>query len=379
MVSVLIACDKFKGSLTALEVGNAVAAGIRRVCADAYVDVLPVADGGDGTVAAAVAAGYVSVPVNATGPTGEPVVTSYARRDGDAVVEMADVSGLARLPAGRLSPMTATSRGTGEVIAAAVNAGCRRIVLGIGGSASTDGGAGLLQALGARLVDQAGEGLRGGGGSLSALEAVDFASLRARMGGIEFTVACDVDNPLTGSHGAAAVYGPQKGADSATVETLDAGLAHWADLVAAASGTDHRDKPGAGAAGGVGFAAIAVLDAELRPGIELVLDLVGFHERAGTADLVVTGEGALDRQTLRGKAPAGVAAAARATGTPVVAVCGHNTLEADQLTAAGITAAYALTDLEPDLQRCMDDGVRLLGELGEHLALAHLSQRGGGA
>jgi len=368
---VLIASDKFKGSLTAAEVAAAVAAGVRRARPDAAVGSVPVADGGDGTLAAAVAAGFELVPITASGPTGRPAHSGYARRGDVAVVELADVSGLVRLPGGPV-PMTATSRGTGEVMAAAVDAGCRRIVLGIGGSASTDGGAGLVRGLGARLTDAEGHDLPEGGGALAALASLDMAELRPRLAGVEVVVACDVDNPLTGARGAAATYGPQKGASPGQVLELDDALTHWADVVAGVTGRDLREAAGAGAAGGVGFAALALLGAELRPGIELVLDLVGFQEQLAGADLVVTGEGALDAQTLHGKAPAGVAAAAAAAGIPVVAVCGSNLLDPAQLTEAGISAAYALTDLDPDVARCIADGARLLEELGERIARDHL-------
>jgi glycerate kinase len=368
---VLIASDKFKGSLTAAEVAAAVGAGVRRARADVVVDSAPVADGGDGTLAAAVAAGFEMVPVTATGPTGEQVRSGYARRGDVAVVELADVSGLVRLPDGP-APGTATSRGTGEVVAAAVAAGCRQVVLGIGGSASTDGGAGMLRGLGARLVDAEGRELPEGGAALVDLAELDLSQVAEAVDGVEIVVACDVDNPLTGETGAAAVYGPQKGADPAQVRHLDSALAHWADVVAATTGRDLRDAPGAGAAGGVGFAALALLGARLRSGIELVLELVGFTDRLDGADLVVTGEGALDAQTLHGKAPAGVAAAAAAAGVPVVAVCGVNRLDHDRLRGAGIAAAYALTDLEPDVGRCLTDGARLLEELGARIATDHL-------
>ncbi|HET8600741.1 MAG TPA: glycerate kinase, partial [Segeticoccus sp.] len=283
-MTVVVAPDKFKGSLTAEQVAAAVGSGLRRVVA-ADVVAVPVADGGDGTVAAALAAGYEPVSVRAAGPTGEPVRTTYARAGDLAVIEMADVSGLVRLPGGRQEPLTATSRGLGEVMAAAIDAGCRRLVLGIGGSASTDGGAGMLTALGARLLDAAGAPLADGGGSLGGLAGLDLAPLRARMGEVTVTVACDVDNPLTGPRGAAAVYGPQKGASAADVAALDAHLAHLADVVTATTGADVREEPGAGAAGGVGYAALAVLGARLRPGIDLVLDLVGFREKLVGADL----------------------------------------------------------------------------------------------
>ncbi|WP_410788742.1 glycerate kinase [Kribbella sp. C-35] len=344
MVRVVVASDKFKGSLTSAEVAAAVGAGVRRVHPDADVVAVPVADGGDGTLTAAVAAGYTHVPTVASGPTGEPVRSGYARLGDTAVVELADVSGLVRLPGSTPAPLTATSYGTGELIAAALDAGCTRIILGIGGSASTDGGRGLIDALEGR-----------------------------RLEGVQVVVACDVDNPLTGPRGAAAVYGPQKGADPRQVAQLDAALTEWADAVARATGRDLRDAPGAGAAGGVGFAALALLGAELRPGIDLVLDLVRFREQLAGADLVITGEGALDEQTLYGKAVAGVAAAAQPATVPVVAVCGVNRLEPHQLQVIGVAAAYALTDLEPDVRRCIADPHPLLERLGERIAVDHLT------
>jgi glycerate kinase len=251
-------------------------------------------------------------------------------------------------------------------------------MVGIGGSASTDGGAGMVQALGARLTDHSGNELGGGGVGLSALAAVDLSGLRRRIEGVRFTFACDVDNPLTGPRGAAAVYGPQKGASPDDVAVLDAALTHWADVVAAQTGRDERAAAGAGAAGGVGYAAVALLEATLRPGIDLVLDLVGFPEALaalGPGDLVITGEGSLDEQTLHGKAPAGVAAAAKARGIPVVAVCGQNTLGSERLEQAGISAAYALVDVEPDLTRCMTEPSPILERLGERIARDHLTTR----
>ncbi|MDQ2722033.1 MAG: glycerate kinase [Actinomycetota bacterium] len=371
MSHVLIAADKFKGSLTAAQVAAAVSAGIHRVRPEVPIVAVPVADGGDGTLAAALAAGYREVAVTAAGPTGKSVATRYARDGEFAVVELADVSGLVRLPDG-MAAMTATSRGTGEVIAAAIGAGCRRIVLGIGGSACTDGGAGLAQALGAKLRNAAGEEIGDGGGALAELATIDLAPLRARLSGVEVLVACDVVNPLTGPTGAAAVYGPQKGASAADVSVLDAALTHWADVVRASTGGDLRDTAGAGAAGGVGFAALALLDADLRPGTELVFDLVGFHQQLAGAALVITGEGSLDEQTLHGKAPVGVALAARAIGVPVVAVCGRLTLGQEQLHDAGIVAAYSLTELEPDLHRCIAEAAPLLERVGEQIATDHL-------
>ncbi|MEU8222624.1 glycerate kinase [Kribbella sp. NPDC048915] len=360
----VVASDKFKGTLTSAEVADAVGLGVRRVHPEATVVAVPVADGGDGTLAAAVAAGSTFVPVVASGPTLEAVRTGYARRGDTAVVELADVSGLVRLPGGVPAPLSATSYGTGEVIAAAVDAGCRHIVLGIGGSAATDGGRGLVQAL------ASGNNVALRGGNVPEND-VPLAALRRRLDGVRVVVACDVDNPLTGPRGAAAVYGPQKGADPQQVAALDAALTEWAEAVARATDRDLRDTPGAGAAGGVGFAALALLDAELRPGIELVLEMVGFREQIADADLIITGEGALDDQTLHGKAVAGVAAAAG--GIPVVAVCGVNRLKPDQLQASGIEAAYALTDVEPDVERCIAEPRPLLEQLGERIAADHLT------
>ncbi|TDO59934.1 glycerate kinase [Kribbella sp. VKM Ac-2571] len=388
---VVVASDKFKGTLTSAEVADAVGAGVRRVHPDTTVVSVPVADGGDGTLSAAVAAGYTHVPVVASGPTGEPVSSGYARLGDTAVVELADVSGLVRLPGGIPAPLTATSYGTGELIAAALDAGCTRIILGIGGSASTDGGQGLIDALGGRLSGN-NSALRDENLPESGLY-VDTAALRRRLHGVEVVVACDVDNPLTGRRGAATVYGPQKGATPEQIVELDERLGRWADVVAEATGVDLRDTPGAGAAGGVGFAALALLDAELRPGIDLVLEMVRFREQLAGADLVITGEGALDEQTLNGKAVAGVAAAARTSSTtlpaaapsatvpaaasstpiPVVAVCGVNRLGPDQLRAIGVSAAYALTDLEPDVRRCIAEPEPLLEQLGERIAVRHLT------
>jgi glycerate kinase len=371
---VLVAPDKFKGSLSAVEVAARVAAGLRAAVPGIEVVQHPVADGGDGTLDAAVSAGYLRVPVRVAGPVGNPVDTAYASRDGVAVVELADACGLGRLPGGRLAPLTASSAGFGEMIRAALEAGCHRLVLGVGGSASTDGGAGLLAALGARLLDAAGAELPPGGGALVRLDRVDLAGLHPGLAAAEVELASDVDNPLLGPAGAAAVYGPQKGAGADDQRRLDAGLARLSAALAAATGEvgphghPAADIPGAGAAGGVGFAALAVLGASARPGIALVLELTGFAERLAGARLVITGEGSLDEQTLHGKAPAGVAAAARAAGVSVVAVAGRSLLSRRQLTDAGIEAAYTLLDIEPDLSRCVAEAGPLLELLARRLA-----------
>jgi glycerate 2-kinase len=374
----LVAPDSFKGTFSAREVAAALAAGLRSAGCEAVE--LPVADGGEGTLDAALAAGYERLPVRATGPLGRPVDAAIAVRDGVGVVELAAASGLALAP--ERDALRATSRGTGELLRAALDAGCTRIVLGIGGSACTDGGAGMLAALGARLLDGSGRQLADGGGALGALDLVDLAALDPRLREVEVVLASDVDNPRLGPTGAAAVYGPQKGAGPDDVAALDAALGRWARLLEPAAtrgtlvGTYATNvplvaAPGAGAAGGVGYAALAVLGARQRPGIEVVLDLVGFTERLGGAALVVTGEGSLDEQSLHGKAPVGVATAARAAGVATVAVCGRSDLDADRLAAAGIIAAYRLTDLEPDLDRCIADAAALLRRTGRRIAGAH--------
>ncbi|MFI7673794.1 glycerate kinase [Actinophytocola sp. NPDC049390] len=357
---VLVAPDKFKGSLSATKVADAVAAGIGIARPDVPVRVLPMADGGEGTVAAAVAAGFSRVDVPARGPTGQRVTASFALSGTTAVVELAEASGLRRLPGGVTAPLTASSAGTGDVLAAAVLAGARRVVLGLGGSACTDGGAGLLSALGARLLDASGAELPPGGAALRDLARLDLSGLDPALSEVAVVLASDVDNPLLGPQGAAAVYGPQKGARPAAVRILADGLRRWAEV----AGGDPA-AAGAGAAGGVGFAALTVLGASMRPGIEVLAELLGFDDAVRGARLVVTGEGRMDAQTLRGKAPAGVAAR---VDVPVVAVAGQCALSTTQLREVGIEAVYALTDVEPDPARCVAEAGPLLTAVSAKLA-----------
>jgi len=368
-VRVVVAPDKFKGSLTAVQAAEAVAAGLRRAVPGVDVVLLPVADGGDGTLEAAYAAGYSRVPARVTGPTGEPVDASVAVRGTDAVVEMADASGLSRLPGGVPAPLTASTYGTGELLQVALDSGARHVVLGIGGSATTDGGAGMAQAVGVRLLDAAGEPLPPGGAALLHLDRIDVSGLDARWGdgAARVTVASDVDNPLVGPRGAAAVYGPQKGASPADVELLDRALRRWAEVLRRDLGVDVAERPGAGAAGGLGAGAMAVLGARLTSGIALLLDVLGFADAVVGADLVITGEGALDEQSLAGKAPVGVATAAGAAGVPVVALAGQVLVGGDDLRAAGIREARALLDLEPDAAVAQRDAARLLQDLAARL------------
>ena len=375
MSRVLLAPDKFKGTLTAAEVAAHLSTGIRSVLPDAEIVVVPVSDGGDGLIDAAVEVGYERVPVRASGPTGALGDTWYARKGDSAAIEMAEICGLARLPDGEPAPATATTRGVGEVIAAALDAGCRELLLGVGGSASTDGGAGLVAALGARLLDSDGDRLHDGGLPLAGLATLDLARLHPGLVDAEIDVACDVDNPLTGRHGAAAVYGPQKGAGPELIGQLDAALSHWADVVAATTGSDHRDLPGAGAAGGLAFGAVAVLGARLRTGADVVQELTGLEGALDGADLVVTGEGSLDDQTLRGKAPAGVAAAARRAGVGVVAVAGQCLLDDAALTEAGISSVHALVDAASYDGEAFDSPGPLLERIGARIAREELAAR----
>ncbi|MBQ1120283.1 glycerate kinase [Streptomyces smyrnaeus] len=366
---VLIAADKFKGSLTAVEVAERLTVGIRKARPEADVEALPVADGGDGTVAAAVANGFTRHEVEVTGPLGAPVTAAFALREGTAVVEMAEASGLQHLPPGVFVPLTATTYGAGELLLAAVEAGAHTIIFGVGGSATTDGGAGMLDALGARLLDRDGDSIPWGGGGLRELVSADLSEMDPRLKNVEVVLASDVDNPLTGPKGAAAVYGPQKGAADEDVQLLDAALTHFAEVLGE---QEAAASPGAGAAGGIGFGALVGLRARFRPGIEILMEELGVEAAIGRATLVVTGEGSLDEQTLHGKAPAGVAAAARRAGKPVVAVCGRLAIGKKDLQAAGIEKAYALTDIEADVERCIAEAGPLLETLAERLAADRL-------
>ncbi|MGP4044635.1 glycerate kinase [Streptomyces sp. 2A115] len=366
----LIAADKFKGSLTAVQVAERVTAGLQRVAPHVEVESLPVADGGDGTVDAAVAAGFERREVRVAGPLGDEVTAAFALRGDTAVVEMAEASGLQRLPAGAFAPLTSSTYGSGELLRAALDAGARSIVFGVGGSATTDGGAGMLAALGARFLDEDGEPVPPGGGSLRELATADLSGLDPRLASVDLVLASDVDNPLTGPKGAPAVYGPQKGASPDDVAVLDAGLAHFAAVLEKAIGSkaaEYAVAPGAGAAGGIGYGALVGLGASFRPGIEVMLDVLGFAPALERATLVITGEGSLDEQTLHGKAPAGVAAVARAAGKEVIAVCGRLALPPEALGRAGIRRAYALTELEPDVARCIAEAGPILEDVGERI------------
>jgi len=386
---IVIAPDKFKGSATAEEVAVALKRGLRSTISSAEVRCVPVADGGEGTVDAAVSAGFARQRTRVTGPTGDPVDAAWAMHTSvsgtDAVVELSQASGIELLEPSRLTGATATSRGTGELLQAALDAGATRIVLGLGGSACTDGGAGMLAALGVKLLDQNGNHLTDGGVSLQHLYQVDLTGLDPRWKHTKVVLASDVDNPLLGPHGAAAVFRPQKGLTSDDVAVFDAALGYYAELLAEAaerafgleagqSVADNVTQPGAGAAGGAGFGAMAVLRAQRCSGIDVVLDLVGFADALADADLVITGEGSLDAQTLQGKAPAGIAQMAGRHAIPVYAVCGRSLLSTAETEAAGIKRVFALTELETDPDVSMRQAPYLLTQVGAQIGDILLAQ-----
>ena len=354
-MKIVIAPDSFKESLSAPEVAAAIARGWRQVFPEAELLLRPMADGGEGTVDAVLAAtGGERRECRVCGPLGEPVLAHWGwLGEGTAVLEMASASGLHHVPRDRRDATVTTSLGTGELIRAALDAGATRIILGLGGSATNDGGAGLLQALGVRFLDAREVELPPGGAALARLVRIDVGGLDPRLLQARLEIAADVDNPLCGPRGASRVFGPQKGADPLQVEQLDAALEHYARVVAATLGEDHSHHPGVGAAGGLGFAARAFLHAGFRPGIELVAELSGLADAVEGADLVITGEGRLDSQSLHGKTPVGVARIARAAGVPVVALAGSLGEDYQALYAAGIDAAFALSPGPQSLEQAM--------------------------
>ncbi len=374
---IVIAPDKFKGSLSAPEVVAHLETGLRAVDASLDIVGVPVADGGEGTLDAAIGSGFSRRTVRVAGPTGQPLDADFALRDDEAVIEMALASGLAVLPGGVKDGRGATSLGTGQLIRAALDAGARTIVLGVGGSANTDGGAGVIKGLGGRFLDASGTELPDGGAALATLDRIDLSGLDVRLERTRFILASDVDNPLLGSQGAPAVFGPQKGLSPEDVTELDATLAHFVEVLGREIGLQASTAaaaPGAGAAGGVGYAALAVLNAERRRGVDVVLDFTGLSEKLDGATLVITGEGSLDEQSLGGKTPMGVADAARAAGVPVVAVCGRTTLTDAQISTSGIQAVYSLTSIEEDVEKCITQAGPLVEKLGGIIANSLIKQ-----
>lgn len=361
----LLAPDKFKGCLAATEVCAELRTGL--LTGPSAVDVVlrPMGDGGDGTLDAALAAGFGTVTVAAAGPLGEAQEARIGIRATTALVELAEICGLARLRGDQRSPMRASTYGVGLAMRAAIERGCHDLVVGVGGSASTDGGMGAAAALGARILDQNDRAVRPCGASLSEVASVDFGPMLEMLAGVRLVVATDVDSPLTGPHGAARVFAPQKGATTAQIATLEAGLQSWAALLRRVSGVDVRLMPAGGAAGGFLAPFLAHDCVRVVSGAEFVLELTGTKQAIATADVVITGEGSWDAQTSAGKAPQAVVEAARASGKPVIAVAGRFSDDAD---LAGISARYSLTDSAGNDRDPFRDARLLLREIGARIA-----------
>ncbi|MEY9853518.1 glycerate kinase [Leifsonia sp. EB41] len=366
---VVVAPDKFRGSVTAREAAACLGRGIRRTAPFATVVERPIADGGEGTVDALCAAGFARVELQTTvGSRRDGRRPAVATRGRVAVIELAELCGLELTPAEERDALRATSRPVGEAVREVLDLGFRNIVLAVGGSASTDGGAGMMRALGLRITDEQGQELPEGTEYLRDARAVDTSALDARIAETQVLLAADVTNPLLGRDGAAEVFAPQKGADPAGVGVLEAGLRAWA----AAVGGSQAEAPGAGAAGGVGFAALSLLGAQRRSGFQLISEFVGLPELLPQAKLVVTGEGKLDRQTLSGKAPAGVACTAAKHGVPVVIATGFSELDSRAGHAAGFSTIYSLADREPDPDVSIRNAPALLERVGDDIARDYL-------
>lgn len=366
--TIVIACDSFKGSCSAIDVTRYLETGLLSYRPDLKIVKVPVADGGEGTVEALLfATGGQRIQVPVTDPLGRPHMASFGLLpDGSAVLEMASASGLPLLTPKERDPRITSTYGTGQLIKAALDRGCRRMILGIGGSATNDGGAGMAAALGAKFYDADGHELAPGGAALAQLDRIDLSGLDPRLADCDILVACDVNNPLCGERGASAIYGPQKGATPEMVKELDLALAHYANILKRDLGCDVADRPGAGAAGGLGTGLMAFCGAKIRSGIESVLDMVGFEALVKDADLVITGEGAIDHQTLFGKVPQGVTERAKKV-NPEVAVIGvAGTLGRDyeQAHSCGIDFMMSIATGPLTLEECMAEAPRLLVEAG---------------
>ncbi|BDB19756.1 glycerate kinase [Pseudomonas sp. CYM-20-01] len=370
-MKIIIAPDSFKDSLSAEGVAQAIAEGLTQVWPDAELVQCPMADGGEGTVDAVLAACKGQLRRHSVrGPLGTAVEARWGwlADSHTAIIEMAEASGLQLVSSGLRDACTTTTHGTGELIRAALDAGAERIILAIGGSATNDGGAGAMQALGVQLFDADDQPLAPGGLALARLARVSLEQLDPRLAQVRFEIAADVNNPLCGPHGASAIFGPQKGANPEQVQQLDAALGHFADHCANVLSKDVRDEPGSGAAGGLGFAAKAFLGAQFRAGVEVVAELVGLDAAVRGADLVITGEGRFDAQTLRGKTPFGVARIARQHNVPVIVIAGTLGEGYEQMYAHGVDAAFALPSGPMSLEQACAEAPRLLSERAADIA-----------
>lgn len=363
-MKIVIAPDSFKGSATSHEISQWIENGIRSVIPECEIEKILIGDGGEGSLAVAIAAGYKTVQCTVVGPSGNQVVANFGIKGSSAFIELAQASGLSQLRDGKLAPLTATSFGTGELIKAALDAGARQIIVAVGGSACTDAGAGALQALGAQLLDSAGRQLPYGGAALQDCASIDLSHLDPRIAHTEFILASDVTNPLLGTHGAAAVYAPQKGASSHDVVVLEQALSHFAD----SAGTTHVTTPSAGAAGGFGFMALTFLHARAESGIAIALDMADFDSALSGADLVITGEGRFDTQSLNGKAPFGILRRAQRHQVPVALICGQAALNSSDEIAAQFESITTLQSLESDITKCISDPRPIIEKIATSIA-----------
>ena len=359
-MKIVIAPDSFKGSATSSEIATWIQAGIHSVIPTCEIVKIPIGDGGEGSLDAILSAGFKAIECEVKGPVGNLVKARIALKDDTAFIEMAQASGLSQLPGGVKSALKSSSFGAGELILAALDNGAKKIILAVGGSATTDAGAGALQALGAKLLDTAGNEIARGGGALIDCVKIDVAGLDPRLAQTTFVLASDVKNPLLGSEGAARVFSPQKGASLEEVEILEKSLAHFASLV----GGPHASVPGAGAAGGFGFMAYAFLSATAESGIDLILDLVQFDRQIVGADYIITGEGRFDSQSSQGKAPWGILQRAMKSSIPTFLVCG----DADAHQETGFIGIYTLASIEPDIKKCIANPEPLVSKIGAAIA-----------
>ena len=370
-MKIVIAPDSFKGSLTALQAAEAIEKGLRNIFPAAEIKKMPMADGGEGTVQSLVdATGGRRLVERVSDPLGIEIEAEYGILGDEttAVIEMAAASGLTLVPPNRRNPLESTTYGTGQLIKAALDRGCRKLIIGIGGSATNDGGAGMAEALGAKLLTSGGQLISPGGGGLGALDTINVSDLDSRIAATATVVACDVDNPLTGKNGAAYVYGPQKGATLEMIETLDANLAHFASIVQRDMGKVVGETPGAGAAGGLGAGLIAFLDAELKSGVDIVIDAVQLETQLEGASLVVTGEGEINFQTVFGKTPVGVAKLAKAHGIPVIAIAGSISNGAEDVHKSGIDAIIDIVPAPMPLESAVENAFDLTVKAAERAA-----------
>ena len=365
-MKIVIVPDSFKGSASSLEVAQWIENGILSLIPDCETIKIAIGDGGEGTLDAVISAGFNPIEVSVTGPTNKTVQSKFGIRDSTALVELAQASGLSQLPQQKLEPLIATSYGTGELIKAALDHGAKKIILAVGGSACTDAGAGALQALGAKLRDAQGREIAHGGAALQECHEIDLSLLDPRIAGVEFILASDVTNPLLGIHGAAHVYSPQKGAGAADVELLEQALTHFSEI----AGSAHINTPGAGAAGGFGYMALTFLNAQARSGIEMVLDLVNFENHLLGADLVITGEGKFDSQSLSGKAPIGILEIASQRSVPVALICGQATLNSSDEIVARFQSISALNSFESDINKCITQPGPIIEKIAASIAKA---------